>query len=495
MLIRIAAGSARRPLCLVLLAALSPLGVLAQAPETAPLAPREAPPTPPAPLAVPAPGTLRTVTLQEALELAVRQSPDVAAARAQAAVVAVGVRRAWTAWHPEVTLSGQGVLTSAPAGLPLGPIYRQIGEIYGLEPAKPELIPTMPFIIVAPLSGYGTAQVSQPLFSPAGVFLIEPAKAGAEAAELGALEAREQVLLAVARTYLGLQGISQMMDAAREAESVALQREREAKAQLELGMTVETALLRAQAETAQARVQLAQLSGQYVQLLALLDALVGEPVLPAPPEAPGPTWEIPSDDTRPWEDTYAVRSAAKAVRAAEGKVTYDRFAWLPSVAAIARGNFSSNAGFTGQLGSFELIVAASMPLYDRGQRYAQLREDEARLAQAKAQYESVRSRSHASWVAARANLEAARAALDQAESQAQLAARVQQQVSGAYKAGMSTSLELSDADTRRFLAASAAAQARATLEIRRAELAAAVGRIASSLEQAEKTQQPEPRPR
>jgi outer membrane protein len=52
---------------------------------------------------------------------------------------------------------------------------------------------------------------------------------------------------------------------------------------------------------------------------------------------------------------------------------------------------------------------------------------------------------------------------------------------------MSTSLEMSDADTRRFLAASAAAQARATLEIRRVELAGAAGRIAASIEEAEQS--------
>jgi hypothetical protein len=50
---------------------------------------------------------------------------------------------------------------------------------------------------------------------------------------------------------------------------------------------------------------------------------------------------------------------------------------------------------------------------------------------------------------------------------------------------VSTSLEMSDADTRRFLAASAAAQARASLEIRRVELAGAAGRIAASLEQSQ----------
>lgn len=479
MFIRIAAGSARRPLSLVLLAALSPLGALAQAPVDPPQA------VGPAPVGAPAPGTLRTVTLREVLILASKQSPDVAAARAQAAVAAAGVRRAWTAWQPEVSLGAQYVHSSAEAQLDLGSFVGLVAGVFNLIPVNPQFVPE-PVVITARDSRYASAQISQPLFTPAGVFLLGPAKAGAEAAELGALEAREQVLLAVARTFLGLQGISQMMDAAREAESVALQREGEAKAQLRVGMTVEAALLRAQSETAQARVQLAQLSGQYAQLLALLGALVGEPVQPVPLEASGgPRWLIPSEDQGPWEDTYAVRSASLAVKANEGKVTYDLFSWLPSVVAQARGVYNSNAGFTGQNLTYELSVAASMPLYDRGQRYAALSEDRARLAQAKAQYESARARAHANWVAAKANIQAAEAALAQAESQAHLAARVQQQVAAAFRAGMSTSLEMSDADTRRFLAASAAAQARATLEIRRVELAGAAGRIAASLEEAE----------
>ncbi|WP_257457438.1 TolC family protein [Archangium lipolyticum] len=487
MSIRIAAGSVRRPLSLVLLAALSPLGALAQAPSAPAQSAPQAPTAQPSAVASPAPGTLRTVTLQEALSLAAKQGPDVAAARAQSAVAAAGVRRAWTAWQPELTLSGQFVHSSAAAELDLGSFVQLVGGVFALQPVNPGIIPP-PVVISAENSRYATAQISQPLFTPAGVFLIGPAKAGAEAAELGALEAREQVLLAVARTYLGLQGIMQMMDAAREAEQVALQREADARAQLGVGMTVEASLLRAQAETAQARVQLAQLSGQYAQLLAMLGALVGEPVQPAPLETPGPQWVIPSDDQSPWEDTFAVRSASKAVQANEGKVTYDRFSWLPSLAAIARGNYNSNAGFTGKNTTYELVVAASVPLYDRGQRYANLHEDEARLAQARAQYESARARGRANWVAAKANLEAAQAALAQAEAQSQLAARVQQQIAAAFKAGVATSLEMSDADTRRFLAASAAAQARATLEIRRVELVAAAGRIASSLEQAEQSQ-------
>jgi outer membrane protein len=480
MSIRRSAGSLRRPLSLLLLASLSPLGALAQAPAL----PGEAPPQAPSAASgeSPAPGTPRTATLRETLALAAKQSPDVAAARAQAAVAAAGVNRAWTAWQPELTVSAQYVHSSAPAEFDLGAITGLVAGVFNLMPVNPQIVPG-PVVITAQDSRYATVQISQPLFTPAGAFLIGPAKAGAQAAELGALEAREQVLLAVARTYLGLQGIVQLTQAAREAEAVALQREAEAQAQLDVGMTVEAALLRAQTETAQARVQLAQLSGQYAQLLAMLGALVGEPVLPVALEDSHTPWLVPSESQAPWEDTYAVRSAALAVRANEGKVTYDRFSWLPSVVAQGRGLYNSNTGFTGQNTSYELSVAASLPLYDRGQRYAALHEDEARLAQARAQYESARARARANWVAAQANLEAARVALTQAESQAQLAARVQQQVSAGFKAGVATSLEMSDADTRRFLAASTAAQARSQLEVRRVELAAAAGRIAASLEQ------------
>jgi len=134
--------------------------------------------------------------------------PDVAAARAQATVVSIGVHRAWTAWQPEVTLSGQFVHSSAEAQLDLGGFVQLVAGVFQLPPRNPELIPE-PVVIAARNSRYATAQISQPLFTPAGVFLLGPAKAGAEAAELGALEAREQVLT----------DEQKFMDAARRGEA------------------------------------------------------------------------------------------------------------------------------------------------------------------------------------------------------------------------------------------------------------------------------------
>ena len=49
----------------------------------------------------------RKVTLHEALQLAAKQGPDVAAARAQAAIAQAGVNKAWTAWQPDLSATGQ----------------------------------------------------------------------------------------------------------------------------------------------------------------------------------------------------------------------------------------------------------------------------------------------------------------------------------------------------------------------------------------------------
>lgn len=476
----------RRVPLLVLAMTLVPLAASAQAPAAsvsaqapAASAPAQAQESAVPPVAVETAARGRQVSLKEALALSAKQSPDIAAARAQAEVAHASVSRAWAAWRPEITASGQLVHTSAPSELDLGQFVNLVGGVYQIPPRNPALVPP-PVSIVATNSRYATLQISQPLFTPQGAFLVGPAQTGSEAASLGANEAREQVLLNVARTYLGLQGVELLMQAAREAEAVALKREKEAKAQLEVGMAVEVSLLRAETETAQARTQISQLAGQQAQLLAMLEALVGEPVRPMPAGASAMEWGTVKDEqSQPWEQTYSVRSAAKVLEAAEGVLQYDRFAWLPSVAAVGKGNYNSNTGFSGRTASYDVLLAVSVPLYDRGLRYAAKHEDEAKVAQAKAQLEANRARARAAWVAARANLEAAQAALTQADAQAQFAARAQKQVESSAKAGIVTNLDLSDADSRRFLAASAAAQARATVDIRRAELVAAEGQLAA----------------
>jgi len=76
-----------------------------------------------------------------------------------------------------------------------------------------------------------------------------------------------------------------------------------------------------------------------------------------------------------------------------------------------------------------------------------------------------------------ANLTSSQAVLEQTEAQYRVAKRAQQQIDVSARAGVSTSLDLQVADQNRFQAQSSAAQARANVDIRRAEVAAAEGRL------------------
>jgi outer membrane protein TolC len=435
------------------------------------------PPPPPEP-------QRRVVSLREALQLTAKQSPDVAAARAQAAVTGVGVERAWNAWKPDLSATGTFDHTSAPSSFDATEFVNVVGRAYKLgsapayAPVDPTAIPP-PITLVAPNSRYGTLQLSQPIFSPQGLFLPGVAYAARDSANQAADQAREQILLETARTYLGLQGLQGLLAAARDAEQVALRREQDARARIEAGTDVEIALLRAQTDTANARANIATLGGQIESFFPLLNALTGEAIAPEPLSPSGASsLGNPGDAaSEPWERTYAVQSAVSAVRSVERAVRLDNFLWLPSAAAVAKGNYNSNGGFAGTSTSYDLILNITVPLYDHGVRYAQLHEDQARLQQAMANLASARARGRAAWEASAANLVAAIANLEQANAQAALATRTQEQVEASYRAGVATSLDVTDADNRKFQAQSAAAQARANVEVRRAEVAAAEGRL------------------
>jgi outer membrane protein len=446
--------------------------------------------------------TRKPVSLVEALKLADRKSSDLEAARAASAQVAAKARLVFSAVLPEVSAGLSYVHTTAEQKFDpslflaafegiIDASIRGSGPAYGVPGMPNEQVLSgvkqgfrdaagsqlQPTTIAAANSLYGNVVVTQTLFAPQ-MFLFPAAEQSHQAAKYGSYEAREQVLLGVARLYLGIEGLSAIEDAARDAERVAMKREHDAAAQQKIGVTTDIAVLRAQSETAQARSVLATLQGQKVGLLALLEALAGDPIRPLDKQPTHFDVSPADESTRPWEATYVVKANAFGVQAAETLNSYDRLTWLPSVVAQAKGTYNSNKGFAGTNFIFDGIIAAQWTLYDRGQRYVTTRENDAKTVEARAKYESAQQKAKATWVGAKTNVIAAQVALTLAESQANLATRAQKQIDSAYQAGFSTSLEVSDIDSKRFFAASAAAQARAQLEVRKVELAAAEGRLA-----------------
>lgn len=427
----------------------------------------------------------RAVTLQETLALAAKNNLDLKAAHAAAQQVVAKAGLSTTAFLPEISVGASFLYTSAPA------IFDNGGQIDLLKTLTRasllqreyqdkivEGLDSSPrtMTIQAAASLFGNITVQQVLFSPS-FFLLPVAKEAKDAAALGTLEAREQVLLAAARVYLGLEGLEQLEVAAKEAEQVALKRERDAKAQVAVGKDTDIAVMRAQSETAQARATLASLSGNRVALLAMLEALTGDAVRPS--GAPTQLEVTAADEAQaPWEALYAIKAAQLGVQSAERFNLVDRLAFLPTLVAQAKGNYNSNKGFVNTNFTFDAMVAAQWVIFDRGVRYVNMHENDAKTAQQRAQLDASRVRARANWIAAKTSLATAEVALEQAQAQAQLAERAQKQLGSAFQAGFATSLEVSDMDNKRFLAASAAAQARAQVQIRKVELAAAEGRLA-----------------
>src|SRR2546427_1573693 len=405
----------------------------------------------------------RRATIREALQLTAKLGPDVAVARAQAAIVEASVKRAWTTWQPNIVATGTYDHTAAPPPIPAG----------SLGPGSPGVT------LVATNSRYATFQVTQPFLTPQGLFLPGIANKNAEAADRNADENREQILLSTARTFLSLQGLEGLLEAARELEKVSLQREQDARARIAAGTEVEIALLRAQSDTAQARAQIANRQGQIDTLLPLLEALTGEAIEPEPARV----IELPplgEETAQPWENAYAVKSAIAFADASRKSVTLAQFLWLPSVSGSFRENYTSNGGFAEKNWTNDWIVNLSLPIYDQGVRYAQLAQDRARLAQAQAQLASTRAQARSNWIGARASFVAQEAVLQQSVAAEQYAIRTQVQVEASYRAGVSTSLDLQVADQQKFAAQSTTAVARAQLEIQRAALAAAEGKLYES---------------
>jgi outer membrane protein len=439
----------------------------------------------------------RAASLKEVLTLADQKSPDLKSARAQAMQVIAQTRQAFGAALPEITFNASYVHTSAPQEFKLD-IYdfaygvSRIQNGYSLgttgRPAVPDLPEEKPAgfedtatrtVIVDRNSFYATLQLTQTLFTPA-LFALPAAEQGRAAAELGAEEAREQILLNVSRIYFGAQGLDGLVQAARDAETTQLRRERDAKAKLEVGTGTAVEVLRAQAETAAGKNQLSMLEAQRENLLALLEALVGEAVRPTEGGIEALEVGAPGrEEDRPWDATFVVKAQKRAISAQESVLTWRQLAWMPSLVGIAKGGYNSNKGFADTNFTGDLIVALNWTLFDRGARYVALHEDEAKLIDARAKYEAASAKARATWLSAQTNMKAAEAQLRQSEAQLELASRAQREIDNAVKGGLATALELSDIDSKRFFAQSATAQARSQLQTRKIELAAAEGRLAA----------------
>lgn len=467
--------NARALAALPLVAALSfsPLSSLAapkNAAPTAPPAPAAAPAPAPAPPSyalepIPPPATPPApegppLTLAEALARAKDASPDLSVARERVIQSQNNLSRAYSAFQPTLALNGSYTRNSYESGVPFN------GTVLVTQPANQ-------------LQGSLTGQVA--IFNARAFPALDTAKDQIEINKLTELQLRRETLLNVAATYLlGLQQ-KELLSAAFRRSQASRDQLRQAQSRYEAGLLQKAAAVRAQLDAVsadqEARRQTFALQATKSQLATLLDRHDTAFEFAAAPEL---TAEQKGGFQDLLKKALAERPEVAAQRLSEqiaGRVRSDAWAqFWPTVNLNGAVRTNNSDLFPGQdRFTWAVTLAVSLPLYDGGFRYAQLKDASSQERAAAAQTRGTSIRIEDELRRALLDLETARVLRDTSAQSLKVAQENERLARAQFEAGTSTQIEVSDAEASLYQAEASALQQRLAVQLSALRLAKAVG--------------------
>lgn len=312
-----------------------------------------------------------------------------------------------------------------------------------------------------------------PLVAPARWAGWRRAAAAAEAAVLGAADARRVVAVTAGRAWLSVLAQQRVVAASERAEAVAQAHLASARDRRAAGLGSELDEIRAAQELAVSRQQLAAARGTLARLREQLGVAVGadEPLDAADVEPPlGETGAAPGIDAR-----LDVKAARGRREAAQVGASWEWADYMPLLSAVLQPAYQNPPTLTVPLWSFQAQLVLSIPLYDGGLRYAQQRERRAAAEQAEALLEQAERQASSEVRAALAQVKEADLALRAARDAAAQASRTLTLAQDAFRAGAATNIEVVDAERRARDADTAVALAEDAARQARLELLAASG--------------------
>lgn len=390
----------------------------------------------------PAAATAAGLSLPDAVARALRHNTDLKLAVARIDEADAQRRKIRTAWLPDVKAVGQYQYNNVEAKFDFGQIAKQFGF-----PAPPGVEPT---IIQAHNQVAGVVTVDQTLFAMTPILMAEASRKGIDAQKMGVDAARREITYRIHEVYYNLAGLERLLQAARRARDLADERLLVYDKRRVVGTDGELPILRAQVEKSRAEQDILRAEMGREQLLEVLGILMGEapPATIVPPPAvamPGGSleaWVREAKDNRP--DIAARRQALDAqktlIREAELR-------WMPMVAANGTWRITNVKGFVDRYDSWFLQLNLVLPLFDRGQRYADLHERRTAMARLEAELDKaeqdIRGQLRQAWV----DVQSARKSIEIAKKQSEIARRSAEIAAKSQAAGVTTALEVAEADT------------------------------------------------
>jgi outer membrane protein TolC len=214
------------------------------------------------------------------------------------------------------------------------------------------------------------------------------------------------------------------------------------------GTTPKVALLRAQIDRSKAEEDLKRsqnaLATAKLALATLLDRPGADFDVEYPPEPKVSTDPAGLEKTA-MDERPDVKAAQEGLDLAEGLRNGVWFRYAPSLGAFGNYRWANIEGFTGKRTAWAFGLALTWSLFDGGLREAELRENQAKVVEARAGKRSADARAIEDVHRALLDLDSARANRSKAKEVVDLARENQKLVEVNFKAGAATYIEVADA--------------------------------------------------
>jgi outer membrane protein TolC len=407
--------------------------------------------------AVPARAADGTLTLREALDLAARNNEDVGIAEARVVRARAIRREAYSAFLPDLTLTSTYTRRSQE-------VTREIeGDTVVVQAENA-------------LNSAATLDLS--LFDARAFPVARSTTRNLEAQEHASAEIRRTLAFDVAETFFAVLSAERLRDAAQRRIQVAEATVSDARIRLDAGLASRNELTRSELELATAQLASTQAQNGVRTTRLALGFLIGADAdrpLEEPPPRPAEPREPEELERLAEERRPDLRAAVLRAEAARLLAQEPLLRLVPSLGLRGTYRGTNEAGLSGRETDWNVATTLNWSIFDGGAAFAQRAARRAEQREAELVADALRRQIGVDIRDARADLDTAQAALEQAEVRARVADQNAEEVRVRFGEGLATALEQADAAVSAFEAAAELARQRFALAISQFALRRAVG--------------------
>jgi outer membrane protein TolC len=315
-------------------------------------------------------------TLDRALEVALKNSPDARIARQRVAGAQALSEQARAAWYPQLSLQARYLETNSPM-MAFGSILNQRAFNFGLDFNHPGRIDDLNATGTVAYNIYSGGRASAGLAA---------AKGGALAAEQDVRAAQQQLGAEVVKTWLNIRKAREAVAAVEAGVKAYAAAVSGAQARFDAGQMLKADLLSLEVQLAQTQENLAAarhgaaLAERAFLYVLGLDA-AGGTVEPASDDPALARLVLP--DARDFSERPELLGLQERVRAAEAMVRAARGGRLPTVNAFASYQYDRGWQLNHAADSWMAGVAVDLNVFDGGQTSGKVHQAVAELEQVK----------------------------------------------------------------------------------------------------------------